>query len=470
MRKTLLMLMVLAMLLTCVALFASCNSNDESAKSNGIAEIISTKIEGGTKIRIIYTDSSKEDLVFVIPDGEQGPRGEKGDKGDQGEQGIQGEKGDKGDQGIQGADGRGILKVEIIDGYLWITYTDQPDVPVNVGKIPNEETASEEATTPEETTPEETIPSESQNSPIFSGGTVIPYAVGDANTKTVSSEIDAYYGILIDMQSGKIVAQKNADTSFSPASMTKVMTLIVACERLTGKDLNRQLPLSDDVVNYVTSGKYFGTELALPQESGGYTCIGDTYTIKDLLYGIGVSSAADCTYMIVKEVAGTEAAFVDMMNAKTRELGLVDTQFDNAVGFDSTTNITTARDMAQIMAYAMQSELIADILKPRTSDYIITAHWEKNGEPTTYNVNLRPSYKSRLDKYPSFSLTGVNLEACKTGYTNESFIVLSVLSKTTGTRYILVLGDKDNGMQENITTKLKNTMVDIETMFNTFVP
>ena len=322
------------------------------------------------------------------------------------------------------------------------------------------------------TTPQQqiTIPPTPQSSAVFSGGTVIPYAIEDSRTHTVSSEIDAYYGILIDMQSGKIVAQKNADTTFSPASMTKVMTLIVACENLKKEDLDRQLPLSRDVVEYVTSGNYAGTELSLPQESGGYSCIGDTYTIKDLLYGIGVSSAADCTYMIVKEVAGTEAAFVDMMNEKARELGLADTQFDNAVGFDSATNITTAKDMAQIMAYAMQSELIADILEPRTSNYTITAHWEKDGEPATYNVNLKPSYKSRLDKYSSFSLTGVSLEACKTGYTNESFIVISAVSKATGARYILVLGDKENGTQESITTKFKNTMVDIETMFNTFVP
>ena len=112
--------------------------------------------------------------------------------------------------------------------------------------------------------------------------------------------------------------------------------------------------------------------------------------------------------------------------------------------------------MAQIMAYAMQSELIADILEPRTSNYTITAHWEKDGEPVTYNVNLKPSYKSRLDKYSSFSLTGVSLEACKTGYTNESFIVISAVSKATGARYILVLGDKENGTQESITTKFKN--------------
>ena len=334
------------------------------------------------------------------------------------------------------------------------------------------ESDKEQDPRPQVTTPQSVItpPPTPQNSVIFSSGTVIPYAEADVNTKTVADEIDSYYAILIDLQSGKIVAQKNAELVFSPASMTKVMTLIVACENLTEEDLERQLPLSDDVVQYVTSGAYFGTDCSLPRESGGYTCIGDTYTIKDLLYGIGVSSAADCTYMIVKEVAGTEEAFVDMMNAKARELGLDGTQFDNAVGFDSTTNVTTARDMAQIMAYAMQCDLIAEILKPRTSDYIIVAHWEKDGAPATYNVNLKPSYKSRLDKYSAFSLTSVNLEACKTGYTNESFIVTSAISKTTGTRYILVLGDRDNGTQENITTKFKNTMVDMEKMFNTFVP
>lgn len=309
-----------------------------------------------------------------------------------------------------------------------------------------------------------------QSNAIFSGGIVFPYATQDENTQTVSSEIDAFYAILIDLQTGKIVAQKNADVLFSPASMTKVMTLIVACENLTVDDLDRQLPLSYDVVEYVTKGNYYGTELSLPQESNGISCIGDTYSIKDLLYGIGVSSAADCTYMIVKEIAGSEETFVNLMNAKARELGLNDTQFDNAVGFDSDTNVTTARDMAQIMAYAMQSELIADILKPRTTQYTITASWEKNGVPTTYKVNLKPSYLSRFEKYNKFSLAGVDLEACKTGYTNESFIVVSATSKATKGRYILVLGDRDNGLEESITIKFKNTMMDMETMFNTFVP
>ena len=83
-------------------------------------------------------------------------KGEKGEQGKQGEQGIQGEKGDKGDQGEAG---RGILKIEIIDGYMWITYTDAPDTPVNVGRATSEETTPE-VTTPEEPEEQPFVPSE----------------------------------------------------------------------------------------------------------------------------------------------------------------------------------------------------------------------------------------------------------------------------------------------------------------------
>ena len=72
--------------------------------------------------------------------GDQGEQGLQGEKGDQGEQGLQGEKGDNGDQGDKGDSGRGILKAEIIDGYLWITYADDPENPVNIGKVSSDDT------------------------------------------------------------------------------------------------------------------------------------------------------------------------------------------------------------------------------------------------------------------------------------------------------------------------------------------
>ena len=83
------------------------------------------------------------------PQGEQGIQGEKGDKGDTGAQGekgdtgAQGEKGDTGNQGVQGEQGNGILKMEIIDGFLWVTYTNDPENPVNIGALVEEETGTD---------------------------------------------------------------------------------------------------------------------------------------------------------------------------------------------------------------------------------------------------------------------------------------------------------------------------------------
>lgn len=304
--------------------------------------------------------------------------------------------------------------------------------------------------------------------PVFSGG-VLPAAptVRD-QTKLLTSEIDSQYAILINADTGEVVAQKSADTVFSPASMTKVMTLIVACENLTEADLARRLSLTDEVVKHTTSGNYFDTEFALPRELNGLTCIGDSYRIKDLLYGIGVMSAADCTYMIACEVGGSEAGFVDLMNRKAEALGLTNTHFDNAVGFDSETNVTTAKDMAVIMAYAMQCRLIVDILTPREENYRIDAYYEDGGVEKSYPVWLKPSWNSRLTKYPTFSLSTVKLTATKTGYTDESFIVCAATGKTSGQRYILVLGNKES-IHTSTAEKLKATMIDVEALFNQYV-
>lgn len=160
MKKRILTQALLLFLVAAMCMLSACKGEpgekgDVGATGNGIAEILTEKIDGGTKVTIKYTDTSKADVVFTIPDGAQGIQGEKGEKGDPGEQGFQGEQGEQGEQGIQGdkgEDGRGILKAEIIDGYLWITYTDEPQYPVNVGRV------SYDTTTPEGTDPEQDPP------------------------------------------------------------------------------------------------------------------------------------------------------------------------------------------------------------------------------------------------------------------------------------------------------------------------
>ena len=178
MKKRILTQIVLLILVATMCLLSSCNieqlrgeqgvqgekgdTGATGATGNGIASITAEKVDGGTKVIVQYTDPALPNIEFMIPDGEKGEQGEQGIQGEQGEQGIQGEKGDKGDQGLtgekgdkgdKGEDGRGILKTEIIDGFLWITFTDDPENSINVGRVlPEESTTSKQE--PEASEPE----------------------------------------------------------------------------------------------------------------------------------------------------------------------------------------------------------------------------------------------------------------------------------------------------------------------------
>jgi D-alanyl-D-alanine carboxypeptidase (penicillin-binding protein 5/6) len=172
--------------------------------------------------------------------------------------------------------------------------------------------------------------------------------------------------------------------------------------------------------------------------------------------------------MIAKEIAGSEEAFVAMMNRKAAEMGLEDTHFDNAVGFDSANNYTTAAEMAMIMSYAMQSTDIASFLAVRSGDYGIKSYYLKDGVEASYTVTLKNSLSSRLEKYPAFKLTTSRLVATKTGYTTESFMVLTAESLQSHQKYVLVLGETNSG-EITLTQKFKNTMMDIEKILNTYI-
>ena len=321
---------------------------------------------------------------------------------------------------------------------------------------------------------QENTPSAPPSVPVFAPSSVMIKPNTTANTvvfdKGDRTKVDSQFAVLLDAQTGEILAGKQSNVRFSPASMTKVMTLIVACENLTTDDLNRKIPFTEEIHQYVTTGNYKDMELGLPTiTASGVNCIGDFYYIKDLLYGIGIKSAADCTYMVVKEICDNEDSFVELMNQKAKDMGLTQTVFNNVVGFDSVGNQTTAEEMAVIMAYAMQSNLIADILTPRTESYGIRAYYtDVDGVEKNYGVSFKSTFASRKDKYEKFNLTTTRLDATKTGYTNESFIVCTATSKQTGKQYILVLGNQKTDYT-NLTEKFKATMMDIEVLLNEYV-
>ena len=117
-----------------------------------------------------------------------------------------------------------------------------------------------------------------------------------------------------------------------------------------------------------------------------------------------------------------------------------------------------------IMQYAMQNDLLADVLSQK-ADYRITAHYIKDGLDATYNVTLKCSWQSRFEKYSAFNPTTTTVEMTKTGYTDQSFITATAKQKGGSDRYILVLGNKTSSAT-TITEKFKQTMMDMEYLLN----
>lgn len=292
---------------------------------------------------------------------------------------------------------------------------------------------------------------------IFQNGQVVH--VNSASDAPVLNDEDvkSNYAVLIDASSGKILAQKGSDVRFTPASMTKVMTLIVACEALCEEDLSRKLQLTQAAHDYVTTGAYENSSTSFIKKT---TYLNDFVSLEDALYAIGIASAADATYLICVDVAGSEEAFVERMNRKAEALGLRNTHFDNAIGHESENNYTTAADMAVIMAYALQCELIRDILSynetypckvylnAQGDTYPENYHWYLNS--SLFNTN--PDASSREKAYRNyygkdFSLAGATFKGGKTGTLGAGtpsdpwiFSLVSFAEKN-GKTYIVVTGE-----------------------------
>ena len=148
---------------------------------------------------------------------------------------------------------------------------------------------------------------------------------------------NAKSAILIEESTGKILYEKNSDEKRAPASMTKVMSMLLIMEALD----NKQISLNDEVTISQNAADMGGSQLFLQPNQ--------TAKVEDLLKGIAVASGNDAVVAMAEKIAGSEEKFVDMMNKKAKELGLKNTQFKNPHGLDEEGHYTSAHDMA-IMA------------------------------------------------------------------------------------------------------------------------
>lgn len=247
--------------------------------------------------------------------------------------------------------------------------------------------------------------------------------------------------ILVDLAENMPIAQKSPDYTLPIASMTKVMTLIVACDYLTDPDMlyaTVSISLTDKLTGY---NKAF-VSTANPKAS--------VYVI-DLLYGLILYSGADCAYGLAEGLAGSEAAFVERMNQKAQLLGMSNTTFTNCVGKDDEgKNKSTMRDVATMFAYAMKNKLCYEILS--------TDHWEcvgKYAECRNLYALVHTGIKNRCNN--TMTCGAVTVKGGKSGNeTMADYCLVSFAEDKNGKLYICVTAGHDNSSYADTVTIYKN--------------
>ena len=152
--------------------------------------------------------------------------------------------------------------------------------------------------------------------------------------------------IVMDLDSGRVLYENNADEERLIASITKIMTCIIAIEE---GDLDSEVEAGDEIL------KMYGTSI--------YLELNEKMKLIDLLYGLMLRSGNDASVVIAKVVAGSEEEFVKMMNEKAKEIGMTNTTFSNPHGLDEETkNYSTARDMAKLSRYAYKNKTYRKII------------------------------------------------------------------------------------------------------------
>lgn len=224
-------------------------------------------------------------------------------------------------------------------------------------------------------------------------------------------EVAAPSAILMDAATGTVLYEKNANEKLPPASVTKVMTLLLVMEALE----RGQISMEDQVIASEAAAGKGGSQVYLEP--------GEQMSMDEMLKSVVVSSANDCATALAEHVAGSEAAFVEQMNRRAAELGMTDTHFVNCTGLDDEPNaaehLTTAHDIA-IMSRQL---LMHDKIRDYTTIWMDTV---RNGEFGLSNTN-------KLVRFYE-GTTGL-----KTGYTSSAGHCLAASAQRDGIELIAVV-------------------------------
>lgn len=240
-------------------------------------------------------------------------------------------------------------------------------------------------------------------------------------TNELEKNLSSEAVLLMEASTGKVVYEKNGYEKKYPASTTKIMTAILAIEHC---NLNETATASEFAINSVPSGY-----------STANIQIGETLSVKDLLYALMLQSANESAVILAEHVSGSQEAFANLMNEKAKELGCKNTHFINPNGIHNENHYTTAYDLALITQYAMKNQTFRDIVK--TTSFTLPATTSYPSESRTYaNTNNLIIYdaRNRPDNYYYKYATGV-----KTGYTSAAKNCLVASAEKNGIEYISVV-------------------------------
>ncbi|KOA20049.1 D-alanyl-D-alanine carboxypeptidase DacF precursor [Clostridium homopropionicum DSM 5847] len=264
---------------------------------------------------------------------------------------------------------------------------------------------------------------------LYSSLKITPYSSDDRTTSAPSSNIEldpsvsispdklnSPNAILIRLKDYTILMQKNSEEKIYPASLTKMMTAIVAIENLP--DLKEEIKLSNSTFQglYEADASMAGFKL------------GEQVRAIDLLYGVMLPSGAECCIGLADQIAGSEQNFVKIMNQKAADLGMGNTHFENATGLHNENHYTTVKDLAILLSYALQNDTFREIFAP--SHHFTPSTNKHPGGITLYSTMFKELNNQNI-------IDGEILEG-KTGYTDEAGLCLASLAKVGKQEYILI--------------------------------
>ena len=232
-----------------------------------------------------------------------------------------------------------------------------------------------------------------------------------------SEEVLSTYAILIDASTGKVVSNREGLTRINPASMTKILTVLVAAEQI--ENLDEEVTITFEMTDYayVNDCSVAGFE------------VDEKVPVKDLFYGTILPSGGEAAMALAIHAAGSEEAFMELMNKKLEELGLSDTaHFTNCVGLYGDNHYCTVYDMAIILKAALENDLCREVITSRTYQTTTT---EQHPE----GLLLSNWFLRRIEDKEC----GGQVLGAKTGFVNESgSCAASYGISASGTPYICV--------------------------------